>query len=40
MVGSWLAKRWVFKLDAAQFRGLIEGILMLAGLTMLWAAFR
>jgi uncharacterized membrane protein YfcA len=39
MVGSWLAKRWVLKLEAAQFRGLIEGMLLLAGLTMLWAAF-
>jgi hypothetical protein len=36
MVGSWLAKRWVLKLEAAQFRGLIEGMLLLAGLTMLW----
>jgi uncharacterized membrane protein YfcA len=39
MVGSWLAKRWVLTLEAAQFRGLIEGMLLLAGLTMLWAAF-
>ncbi len=38
MVGSWLAKRWVLRLDAAQFRGLIEGMLVLAGLTMLWTA--
>lgn len=39
MVGSWLAKRWVLQLDPAHFRGLIEGMLVLAGLTMLWAAF-
>ncbi len=38
MVGAWWAKRWVLKLEAAQFRGLIEGLLVLAGLTMLWAA--
>ena len=38
MVGSWLAKRWVLRIDAVQFRWLIEGMLLLAGLTMLWAA--
>ena len=39
MVGSWLAKRWVLRLDPAHFRALIEGMLVLAGLTLLWAAF-
>jgi uncharacterized membrane protein YfcA len=38
MIGSWLAKRWVLRLDPAQFRYLIEGMLLLAGVTMLWAA--
>lgn len=39
-VGSFIAKRFVLKLDADKFRLLIEGLLLVAGLTMLWAAFR
>eukprot|EP01030_Chromulinospumella_sphaerica_P031480 gene31480-32107_t len=37
-VGSFIAKRFVLKLDADKFRLLIEGLLLVAGLTMLWAA--
>ena len=39
-VGSFIAKRFVLKLDADKFRLLIEGLLLVAGLTMLWAAWR
>lgn len=38
--GSFIAKRFVLKLDAQKFRLLIEGLLLVAGLTMLWAAWR
>lgn len=39
-VGSFIARRFVLKLDAEKFRLLIEGLLLVAGLTMLWAAWR
>jgi hypothetical protein len=38
--GSIIAKRFVLKLDADKSRLLIEGLLLVAGLTMLWAAWR
>lgn len=38
-VGSFIARRFVLKLDAEKFRLLIEGLLLVAGLTMLWAAW-
>jgi len=38
MAGSFLAKRFVLKLDAEHFRTLMDGLLLLSGLTMLWAA--
>ena len=38
MAGSFLAKRFVLKLDAEHFRLLMDGMLLLSGLTMLWAA--
>ena len=40
MAGSVLARRMVLKLDADRFRLLIEGLLLVAGLTMLWAALK
>jgi uncharacterized membrane protein YfcA len=39
MVGSFVAKRLVLKLKAEQFSMLIEGLLLVSGLTMLGAAF-
>ncbi|MCW5651641.1 MAG: sulfite exporter TauE/SafE family protein [Ramlibacter sp.] len=39
-VGSFLAKRVVLKLEPEKFRLLIEGLLLTAGLTLLWAAWR
>ena len=39
-VGSFVAKRFVVALDADKYRLLIEGLLLVAGLTMLWAAIR
>ena len=39
MLGSIVAKRLVMRVTADQFRGLIEAVMVLAGVTMLWAAF-
>ena len=39
MVGSFVAKSLVLKLEAGQFRALIEGLLLVSGLTMLGSAF-
>ncbi len=40
MGGSVLARRFVLKLDADRFRLLIEGMLLVAGITLLWAALK
>jgi uncharacterized membrane protein YfcA len=40
MVGSFVAKRMLLKINAAQFNLLIEGLLLLSGVTMLGAALR
>lgn len=37
-LGSIIAKRFVLKLDANRFRLLMDGLLLVAGVTMLWAA--
>ena len=39
MVGSRLAKGFVLRLDASQFRLLMDGLLIGAGLLLLWGAF-
>jgi uncharacterized membrane protein YfcA len=38
MVGSFLARPFVIKLDADRFRLLMDGLMLVSGLTMLWAA--
>lgn len=38
MVGSWLAKGFVLRLDASQFRLLMDGLLVVAGLVLLGGA--
>ena len=38
MAGSFLAKRFVLKMEAERFRLLMDGLLVLSGVTMLWAA--
>ena len=38
--GAFIAKRLVLKLDGEKFRLLMDGLLLLAGVTMLWAALR
>lgn len=38
MLGSWLAKRIVLAFDPAQFRLLLEGMMLISGLAMLWNA--
>ena len=40
VVGSFVAKRFVLKLDPERFRLLMDALLFAAGLTMLWAALR
>jgi len=36
MVGSFVARRFVLKLDAQSFRLLMDGLLLVSGATMLW----
>lgn len=38
VAGAFIAKRFVRQLDAQKFRLLMDGLLLVAGLTMLWAA--
>jgi uncharacterized membrane protein YfcA len=40
VAGAFIAKRVVVKLDPQKFRLMMDGLLMVAGLTMLWAAWR
>jgi uncharacterized membrane protein YfcA len=40
VAGAFVAKRYVKQLDAEKFRLLMDGLLLMAGLTMLWAAVR
>ena len=37
--GAFIAKRFVLKMDPERFRLLMDGLLLLSGLTLLWAAF-
>jgi uncharacterized membrane protein YfcA len=39
MAGAFIAKRFVLKMDAARFRLLMDGLMLLSGLTLLGAAF-
>jgi hypothetical protein len=38
VAGAFIAKRYVHQLDAGKFRLLMDGLLLVAGATMLWAA--
>jgi uncharacterized membrane protein YfcA len=38
MVGSWVARAFVLRLDAQQFRTLMDGLLLCAGVVLLWWA--
>ena len=38
MAGTFVAKRFVLKLEPQQFRLLMEGLMLLSGAAMLWAA--
>ena len=40
VAGAFIAKRHVLRIDADKFRLLMDGLLLFAGLTMLWAAAR
>ena len=39
MAGTFLAKRFVMKLDAESFRYMLDGLMLVSGLAMLWNAF-
>lgn len=39
-VGSWLSKQLMHRVTTEQFRGLMDGVLFVAGLLLLWGAFR
>ncbi len=39
MLGSWVAKGFVVRLDASRFRLLMDALLVVAGLVLLWGAF-
>jgi hypothetical protein len=38
VAGAFIAKRYVLRIDADRFRLLMDGLLLVAGLVMLWAA--
>lgn len=38
--GAFIARRLVLALDATRFQRMMDGLLLLAGLSMLWGAFR
>ncbi|HMJ49134.1 MAG TPA: sulfite exporter TauE/SafE family protein [Burkholderiales bacterium] len=38
MAGTFIAKRFVLKLEPQQFRLLMEGLMLISGVAMLWAA--
>ena len=38
--GSFIAKRFVLSLEPEKFRLLMDAVLLVSGLTMLWAAFK
>jgi uncharacterized membrane protein YfcA len=40
MVGAWIAKGFVLRLHPDRFRLLMDGLMLLSGLTMLWTALR
>ena len=40
MAGAFIARRFVLRLDPAKFRLMMDGLLLAAGLVMLWAALR
>ena len=39
MVGAFVAKRFVLSMDAARFSLLMDGLMLVSGGTLLWAAF-
>jgi len=39
-VGAFIAKRFVVKLDPDAFRLLMDGLMLVAGLSMFWSAIQ
>ncbi len=40
MAGAWIGKRFVLRLHPDRFRLLMDGLMLLSGLTMLYTALR
>jgi uncharacterized membrane protein YfcA len=40
MVGSWFSKRFVLKISADRFQLMMDGLMLVSGSIMLWAALR
>jgi uncharacterized membrane protein YfcA len=40
VAGAFIAKRFVLQIPAEKFRLMMDGLLLIAGMTMLWAALR
>jgi uncharacterized protein len=40
MAGAWIAKRFVLRLHPDRFRLLMDALMLVSGLTMMYAAFR
>ena len=40
VAGAFIAKRLVLRIDGEKFKLMMDGLLLMAGLTMLWAALR
>ena len=38
MAGAFIAKRFVLKMDAERFRLLMDGLMLVSGVTLLWTA--
>ena len=38
MVGAWISKRFVLKLSADRFQLMMDGLMLVSGSVMLWAA--
>ena len=39
MAGAFIAKRFVSHLEPAQFRLLMDGLMLVSGIALLWSAF-
>jgi uncharacterized membrane protein YfcA len=40
MIGTFIAKPFVQRLDPRHFRWMMDGIMLISGIMLLWTAFR